>query len=288
MRNLLRIEIRKAIKNKWFFIAVGIGLILAVASAAGNALTEFQSQSSGLQFIDQKNMQLAPLSLYKFWIVTDFIQPTTDLYFLLLPFLAALPYAWSLASELKSGSIRNALTRTTHLRCLAAKYAAAFLAGGLAITIPIVVNFLICACIMPDYLPDIYSVLYLGIADTNMFSQIYYTMPLLYVLLYTLVNFAFGGLWAALVMSLGAFVANRVALLAGPYLVLVFLKFLEERLFEMTGPTGAPHFGLTPFTYLRGTGSQFYPNGSVVAVEFALFLLTAAVLLEIARRRDIV
>lgn len=282
MADLVRIELRKALKNKWFFIAVGLGCVLALASAVGGALTEFQAQSIGLRSIDVTYMELAPLSLYKFWIVTDYLQPATDLYFLLLPLLAVLPYSWSLASEFKSGSVRNTVIRTTRVRYFAAKYAAAFLAGALAVTIPIVLNFIVCACIMPAYMPDIYSIIFIGIGDKNLWSELYYTVPLLYCLLFTLLNFTFGGLWATVVMSLSFFVKNRVALLIVPYLVLVFIKFFEERVFTLDA-----HYGLTPFTYLRGTGTEFFADGYAIIVEFVAFFLIAVVFIVVNLQRDV-
>ncbi len=281
MINLIRIELRKAFKNKWFCIAVGIGCALALASAIGGALTEFKAQSAGLRSIDVTYMALAPLSLYKFWIVTDYLQPATDLYFLLLPLLAVLPYSWSLASELKSGSAKNTLTRTTRLRYFGAKYLAAFLAGASAAAIPIILNFIVCACIMPAYMPDIYDAVFIGIGDQHLWSEIYYSVPLLYCLLFTILNFIFGGLWATAIMSLSFLVKNRVALLIGPYLALVFFKFFEERVFTLNN-----HYGLTPFTYLRGTGSAFFANGSVILFEFAALFLIAVVLIAINRQRD--
>lgn len=284
MTNIYTTEIKKALSTKWFFVALGIGCALAVATFALNAALDFQGQQRGLPLLDRVSMMLGPLSCFKYWIVTDYLQPTTDLFFLLVPLLAVLPYAWSFASERNTGSIKNALTRTSRKSYFVAKYLATFLSGGLVVMIPIVLNLILCACTMPAYMPDIDAVLYVGIDTTSMWSEIYYNMPLLYCLMFILLNFVFAGLWASVVMSISFYIRNRIALMVGPYLFLIFLKFFEEKLFAGEYAT---HLGVVPFSYLRSVTSSFTSNEYVILAEFALFIVVILAITLANYRRDV-
>lgn len=278
----IRIELGKALKNKWFYLATGLACFISFASAVGNVIEVYTDPFRNVAYTDTSYIPLAPNSLYHFWIVTDFIQPATELFFLLLPLIAVLPYSWSLASEFKSGSIKNVLTRTTRLAYFGSKFLATFASGALSVGIPVVLNFLVCACIMPAYSPDITAVLYSGITDRGLFSQLYYSVPLLYSFLMTLINFLFGGLWAMVVMSLAFFIKNRITLLLAPFLVLLFLKFLESQVFSFN-----THFGLTPFSYLRGAGGDFFSNGWIVLIEYVGFLIFVSSVVLLFKKRDV-
>ena len=237
----------------------------------------------GLDYIDQAYMMLSPLSCFKYWIVTDYLQPTTDLFFMLLPLLAVLPNAWSFLSELKSGSIKNSFTRTSRKHYYAAKYLATFVSAGVVVVAPIILNLVLCACLMPAYMPDIYAVVYVGIYTESLWSEMYYNAPILYCLMFVCLNFAFAGIWSSFVMSLSFFIRNRIALMVGPFLFLVFLKFFEERLIGVV----SIHPGLTPFTYLRGTGTSFFSNGYVILAEFALLIAFVVVVTLTGYRKDV-
>lgn len=282
MGALVRVELCKAIKNKWFVIAVVLGCLLALVSAVGNILLGLQFEAQNISYMKVTYQELSALSLYHFWIVTDLTQPATDLFFLLVPLLVVLPYSWSLASELKNNSISHSLTRTTPIKYYGAKLFAAFVAGSLSVSIPIVLNFVVCACFLPAYVPQISAVIYLAIAQGTLWSYLFYTTPLLYSALMVLINFLFGGLWAMVVMSLAIFIKNRIALICGPFLVLLFIKFFESRVFSFNA-----HFGFTPFTYLRGIGGDFFSNGWVVCGEYVVFFVFVCIVLSLFCRRDV-
>lgn len=283
MLNIYTTEIRKSLSSKWFFIALGIGCTLAIVSFAANAIQDYDSMTIGLKYIDQAYMMLSPLSCFKYWIVTDYLQPATDFFFVLLPLLATLPNAWSFLSERKNGAIKNSVTRTSRKSYYAAKYLATFISGGAVVVAPIILNLVLCACLMPAYMPDIYAVIYVGIYAESLWSEIYYNAPVLYCLMFVCMNFTFAGLWASFVMSLSFFIRNRIALMVGPFLFLVFLKFFEEKLNGVV----TVHPGLTPFTYLRGTGTAFFSNGYVILAEFALLIAIVVVVTLANYRKDI-
>jgi len=282
MGSLVRCEIRKAFCNRWFFIALAAGCMLAAISAISNALVDYEANLVGIEYLDSKWLDFSSSSCFKYWIVIDFIQPTTGLFFLLLPLLAVLPYAWSYLEERKSGYVGSVVVHTARIKYFFAKYIAVFLSGALAVAIPIVLNFLICACFMPARMPDVFAVIYFGIFEENLWSEVFYTNPFLYVALFTLLNFAFSGLWAVTVFALSGLLRNRVALTILPYLAWVFVDFVSDTVLQ-----DVVDVELTPFGFLRGIGADHPADGGVIAVILAIMLIVSVIGTYVNSRRDI-
>ena len=282
MDSLARCELRKSLCNKWFSVALTVGCVLAVISVMRNIVLEYYWAEIGITFWDTKWMDFSSSSCFNYWLVVDGIQAATSLFFLLLPLLAALPYAWSYLEESKTGFIALIITRTTKMRYLLSKYLAVFLSGALTITIPIILNFLICACFVPARIPDVFADIHIGIFDVGLWSEVFYTNPLLYVVLYTLLNFTASGLWAASVFALSALTKTRVSLILAPWLALIFIDFVAKAVFWRV-----VRADLTPIGFLRGIGVGFPPNGTVVAVFLLFLLIISAAGVFTINRRDV-
>ncbi|MDR0515256.1 MAG: hypothetical protein LBG81_08895 [Coriobacteriaceae bacterium] len=224
------------------------------------------------------------VSAYGYWMVADASQPAGDLYFLLLPLLAAIPFSWSLLSERRSGYAAHLAARVGKTRYLVAKHAAAFIAGGTAAAVPLILNFVLCICFAPLLVPTVQAITMFGVYEDALWSIFFYNLPLLYCGLRTALVFLFAGLWASAVMALSGMVKSRIALLLLPYLFLVLLRMLEQSilytLFELRE-------ALTPFFYLRTVpiGSQ-YTSAWVIALEFAVMGAFALAVLLVRRRED--
>jgi len=282
MRSLIVMEIKKALGNKWFLIALVIGLGLAVHSAVGNG-TYFNSVIyDNLSFMQDAYISLSLASPFNLSLIADFNQPTTDLFFLVLPLLAVIPYSWSLASEEKSGYFQQVVTRCSRRHYFTAKSIATFLSGALVITIPVIVNFIILACVFPFYVPDVMESIYHGVFLESIWSDLYYTMPFAYFALYWTVVFVFSGLWAAFVSAVSHFLKNRVALLIVPYLLLQGLYYLDYSVFVSLFDA---HVDITPFVYLRSAGDA---NILLIIGEFLILFCFVLSVVKAKRTEDLV
>ncbi|MDR0514817.1 MAG: hypothetical protein LBG81_06630 [Coriobacteriaceae bacterium] len=282
MRNMIKTELGKATRNFWFLVALLVGCALALTSAINN-VNVFEETLIGAAYLgEHKWWDMSSSSVFKYWIVTDFIQPATFLFFLLLPLLAVLPYAWSYGVEKKSGYALNVLARTSRKSYLFAKFLAVFISGGLVITIPIVLNFVFLACIMPARLPDIYGIIFFGINERSLFSSFFYTNPLVYCLLFIGLNFFFAGLWAMFTSALSFYLKNRVVVTIAPFLFLLFVKFLHDNVL-----LGILRTEITPFAFLRGTGTNYSADIAIVSLILLFLLGFTLVLAWQNRKKDI-
>lgn len=163
MKALLRIELGKAFRSKLFWVALGIGCFLVVATFVLDYQLSQQIVSDIFPYLDHKFLDPSVDSCFRFWIVADFNQPSTYLFFMLIPLLAALPYSWSYALESASGYTRQVRTRSSQGSYLASKMIAAALSGAVAVTAPVVFSLVLTACFVPSLLPDAGSVIYFGV-----------------------------------------------------------------------------------------------------------------------------
>lgn len=283
MRALFGMELRKAIRNPWFIIAVAISSALAVVSAVGNIL--YYQRYGVFELYAHKYVSPVPGSCFKWWISLDFLQPASTLLFQLLPLLAVIPYAWSFRTEMQSGYLNQVATRTTRKRYLAAKSAVVFLTGSLIAAVPLILNIFMLACFIPAYLPDITEVLYLGVYTSDLWSWFFYNAPVAYVFLYTLLASCMCGFWALLVHSLSFAIDNRVALLIAPYLGVLGLQFFSDRIYLALGSINGPQLGLS--ANMRA-GVESYPQvWWAITLEIAVMLTASALLARRQLKEDL-
>ncbi len=270
---LFRAECSKAIKNPWFAIALIVGTVLCIADFA-SAINE--DVIGGLAPAETT-------SCFSEWISVRYYTSSAMLFYRLAPLLAVMPYGWSLAQERGSGYIAQLYTRAPRIHCLLSKIGAAFLAGGIVVVVPQLVNLALFATVFPASIPDAFEAMYIGIFDDNLWADLFYSVPLAYVLLYCALDFVLCGLWASFVLMLGAACANRVVVLAAPYMALVLLQFVNERIFLALG--GIRGLQLSLFENLHAYSVQYVQNGWIIAAEAALLAVGIVFLVLLGTRR---
>ncbi len=256
MKCLLQIELKKAFSNKLFWITLLLGLVIVSISAYQNinGYFEFANDMQMRQESDPETV-FNPINqvftLYNSWIGAEVFMPMNSLYYLLLPLLASLAYGWSYFTEKKSGYVKNVVTRIDKKKYYLAKYIAVFLAGGAVVAIPLLVNVLTVACVVPAYQPDIYYQIYYNMYQ-HYLAWMFYSMPALYVIYVMVLDFVFAGLIAVLSLALTFFVNNRFAVVLLPMLFFMWVQYMEE-LVRSTFPDMAP---FSPQYFLKAYGDS--------------------------------
>lgn len=164
----------------------------------------------------QKMMEISlPETVYAKWIGAGAYAMQSYWYFMVFPLIAVLPYAGAFFDDLKSGYIKSLLLRCSRKSYFLARGFAVFLSGGFAVTIPLVLNFLLTAA----YRPAVGPFVYIGIGPVSycMGADFYYSHPLAYIGIYLLFDFVAGGMFALGSALLGYIVSYRAMALLIPY-----------------------------------------------------------------------
>ncbi len=286
MRRLLKMELRKAIANPYFIVALGIGLFLCCAEAV-----EVMGRDSFFQYLDEMaagegDVFISPASYSCFisWMSVGGDTVWCPIFYQTAPLLAVAPFGWSLASERRSGYVGQIYTRTRRRQYLVAKAVAAFAAGGTVVVVPQLVNLALAATTAPAIAPEVFDVITTGIYHDNLWASWFYEAPGIYVAAYCMLDFVLCGAWAAFVLLLGCLTVNRVAVLTIPYVAIYAVQFLNERIFLALG--GIRGFQLSLFENLRAYTTQYVQNGWIIAGEVLLLAGACLLLMRVGCRRD--
>ena len=289
MRNMLKLEIGKAIRNRLFFLSVLIGCgitLLTFFYGTGiyrnHRITQrLLAESSG----ETQNPLAAMFSLFNHWIGGEPFSLGSSIFFLVFPLLVVIPYGWSYCEEKTGGTIRNVVVRSGKRPWFFSKYIAMFLSGGLAMVIPLGFNFILTAMVFPAVLPVvIYDTAY-GVFGGSLMSRLYYTLPFLYVLFYLILDFIFAGLIACFGFLFSIFIKYRVVTVIAPLFLLLGLHYSRQLIFISDA---TQYKEISPLFFLRPVQSAYPASWTILLAEAAvLFLVTALPVLIRERKREI-
>jgi hypothetical protein len=286
MSGVLRVELYRALTGKTFVVAVAIGCVLALAAAV-HPISLYYTVVS--QYLTDEYLayhyvyQFAYTSAWTEWLPLRATDSLPNLFFFTAPLLITFAYSWSFRSDQLSGYGQGIMVRSTRFAQYTAKALATFVAGGLTISVPLLVNFVAIACFVPLQSPDILFDIYTGVSTNMAFSALFFNHPLLYVVLRLGIDFVLAGLWASAVLALSLCMKNRVAIVALPYIALIVIKYVSESLYELFAFSG---YNLTVIDHLRAFGDGKTYNEWALLGDAVVLVLVAVVLPLAARKRD--
>ena len=267
MGPLLKVELKKAFTNKMFFICLVVGIVIAMVSVAQNLPSYWAAEEQNLMVAEQgfeTNPMHPMFTPYTNWIGNDYQFPMTSLFYMLLPLLAGLAYGWSYCTERKSGYAAQMVSRSRKKsQYFLAKYIATFLAGGAAVAIPLVLNFIVICCFIPAYTPDNFYWLYYSM-DAHFLRGLFFNAPLLFVCCIILLDFVFAGLFAAACVALAFFVKNKFAVILLPFLGVLAVQYLQDNVLG----TITDFIAISPMDFLRG-----YAMNAVLGLPILIWLI---------------
>lgn len=277
--NNIKLECRKAILTKLFFLVVILGCIITMSSFAYR-LNSYYNDLNNFKMIEEEGSSgimnpMAPIeSLFNHWIGSEAISAGAIYYYFLFPILVCIPYGWSYCRERRSGYIKNVVIRTGKLGYYLSKYIALFLSGGLAMVIPLLFNFILTAMFIPAVTPDPYYITGYGIIPASFLSEFFYTYPFLYVFLYLFVDFIYAGLIACMCFAFSAVIKHYVVAVLLPFATLLGFNYLCDSLVYVSSME--VYTEISPIYFLRPVPAAYNTSALVVFTGMAiLFLFTS-------------
>ncbi len=281
MRALVSVELNKAFKNPWFYIAALIGCSLAVASAYMSIQSQY---NGGLSAQEDEWLGTGATGAFATWILVG----TGDLFvsgvfFYILPLLVLIPYCWSLQTEILSGALAHEYTSHTRRETLAARYIAVFVSSGATAVIPLLVNQVVLMCFVPSSVPEVTSNIYMGMREEEIWTHLYFTWPVLYVAVNVAYDFVLAGMWGGLVLSVSTIIENRVVLLVGSYVAALAIDFANNYIFYILNING---FTFSLLRLFHAGQAGFRTASPMIAVPL-LMAAASAYLLRRFTRKDL-
>lgn len=256
MKNLLKNELRKAIISKYFLL--GLALLLLFAMLSGMFMYEnrvnYNPNSILKHALDESgnyrtNPDLPIFSFYNSWVGGEAITLYQTIFFYLLPVGAAIPFAWSYHTEKKSGYLKNIASRINKKKYFTAKTIAVFISGALVVLIPLVMNILFVSAFVPSTMPFTGYIAYNYIGVSDMFADLYFSNPVLYVALYVLIDTIYGGIFALLSFAVSFYIKNIFVVLFLPFIMVIATGYIRN--LAMQKVSGYLFVEFNPVIYLH-------------------------------------
>ena len=277
-------ELHRMLRSPWFAGALALCLLLVAASALLNNMSyrEWYGYALGNP---SKGYGMESRFMVNYWVGTD-RKPSSGALYFLLPILCLLPGAGSLVEERFSGYIQHALVRMHDCEYYVAKAIACFISAGLVALIPLCVSILLAAMIAPYGIPDPISYAFLAVPISHLtpFRELYFTAPMMFLLVWTGAAFLFSGLWAGAVLGASLFVASPVKLYLGAFAAQLLINYASMSLGKLLAHETSRSMDL--FTLTVPTG---YEEGitslEAMAASIVLYLGCAVILPTLFFRR---
>lgn len=258
MKSIMRIEIHRAFCNRMMASSLIVGTVIVMAHIVQYVLPQYITACL-IEEMAGKNLSLFPKDVFGVWLGGGTYSMESFLYYLLLPILAVLPFGGSYFEDRKGGLLKNICIRTEKKRYLKAKLTAAFLSGGMAFVVPLIVSLLICATLFPSLIPQPSSSTS-AVSAFSIFYEIYFTHPYLYILIYLAIDFIYAGIMAVIALAATMFTEYKFMVLITPFIFYIFI-FSVCNLFD--------HLEYSPVYMLNGG----YGQGSYLAYIIQVLLL---------------
>ncbi|MGG0760887.1 hypothetical protein [Bacillus paramycoides] len=198
-----------------------------------------------------------------------------DVYLLLMPVIASLPFSTSYNSD-KSDGFKVFISKDVSIFSYSfTKYIATFFCGGFLYTLPFILSLLFCKLTIPNGEPTAGTGM---INDNGMFAELYYSSPLTYISIYIGINFLFAGLMALLGLAASTWSQKDYMAILFPFAVTSIPYVLINTIFPTIG--GAPIHLYDPKQPLQGMSPY------ILIMQCAFFFLVGLFMYIKGLQRD--
>ncbi len=210
---VVKLELYRAFHGKTFYISLLIGLIICTLDL--------------LSFCAQFGVNDGEY-LIQAWIGTDYQFAYNEMFYVLLPVLACLPFGGSLYMDKITGYAKNICIKASRNNYIFAKCISVFLSAFCSVAIPLGLNLFIAAGLFPNFIPERLEWMSIGLLDRNMFSSIYSINPVLYCLIYILIDGFFSGSIALTSLSIAKIVNSHFSAVVTPMVLVIITSIITE------------------------------------------------------------
>ena len=256
MLKQLKIELSRAFKNNKILFVLIIGCMITMYQFISTVVPSAVN-------VGDENARF-PLSVFKMWIGGEHLTYFSLMYYMIVPLLAAIPFADSFYADKKSGYIKNIFVRTKKINYFSSKYLAVFISAGVVGCIPLILNLLSSAMIIPSIIPDPASATF-PIVNKSIMSELFYSDPYLYTAIYLGIDFVFFGLFATIALTTAHFIRNRISVLLSPFICYVLIYFLADN---------TDNYRYNPNSFLRPSQPVIPSVAGLLIMGIVIFMLT--------------
>lgn len=263
MRSALLIELKRAFLGWPFLLTLAVGVMLAAGNSVLVAVPHAMANATYFEYASAKGVQMA--SMFENWIGTTPYTITTSIFYYALPLLACIPFAASLSDDIASRYASQIIVHIGRRRYFIAKSIAVFATAGTVVIVPLVLNIVTAACLLPQITPDPTTRLF-AVMSNSMLAEFAYAHPWGYIATFLVLTFVGSGVFGLTSVALSFFLRNRFAVALTPFIACVMLQLITQ---------GTALAGFAPLNVLLP--AQTYPSIFPVVIGLIAASLLAVI-----------
>lgn len=264
-KRMVRIELHRALHGAGMKFVLAVGFVLALEHFIFRIVPQMRQMFVGY------HPDLAFTTIRSFqdtWMGTICME--NNVYKVIVPLLAVIPYAGSFYTDRKRGIMKNICTRVEKKEYMAAKSTAVFISAGIAAVFPFIVSMILTSAVMPVF----NYVWTISPLNEGLFAKLSLHYPILNYFCMMAIMFVFAGLIAGLTLSLSLYADNLFVVLSFPFL----LYQISDRLMLYIGNSVGSAFVARLQLYHVFSIDQSAPTGTGQLAILFIVLLAAGYL----------
>ncbi|MDD6207688.1 MAG: hypothetical protein PUB10_04100 [Clostridiales bacterium] len=194
------------------------GMLAALLTGGGLAVLQMATSGMERAKMLQVKGQTSLISLYDCWLGGNPFGVFTAIFYMIVPILAVMPYGGPYFMDKKTGYMQGICLRSSHKKYLQAKFCSVFLTAGTAVCLPLILNLILNAMILPAVRPEL-TACKSTIQGIDLGGAFYYGHPMLYTCVYLVLDFIFAGLWGTLSLAGAEFLDNHFIVQLFPFIL---------------------------------------------------------------------
>lgn len=279
MNHCIRTEFSKCFHSISFIISITICILLALFSASYCCQGYLNIHDVLNQYCFENghmiSNELFPVwTSFNYWIGGESESLAYSAFYMLLPMFATLPYSLSCLQERTSSYANQIIVRTGRRPYYLSKGIVCFSASFITIVVPLILNFIVTVAFIPSTVPQINYEIYNHVCFGSMWADLFYSHPLVYVVLYILLDGLFSGVIALFGYALSFYITNQFAAAALPLLLFWGIDYLSGLLARAV-PGTSWTYEISPIAYLHPATIRYDPNGFLIMIEATVLFLSA-------------
>lgn len=271
------IEIRKSLCNTFFLFSVICMSLFSLMSASYVIYT----YNININHIFPTQIQNGVNELYPIWnffqnwVGAERISMAGTVFYTLMPLFCSFPAGLSFYKERKSGYVRVISCRTGRLSYFISKVFGVFLSGFLIVFISLLANVFIVSAFIPTTSPQVNYNFYTYVTFGDLWADLFFSSPWLYVFLYVLLDSIVGGLYSILTLSISFITRFSIVAALFPFLLVLSLEYLSKALSNINS-SGFLNCEISPLEWVRASHFYLPVNWTAVVAQIVLAIIFSA------------
>lgn len=267
----LKMELYRLSKSPMLYFSILIGIVISVWLFIVQ-LQDHKAYQEAIIRYGKIEALYYPESLYNHFIGLDHEHGQPKILYTILPILSSLPFSASYCIDRKTGYIQNIVTRVPLKAYQRAKLTVTFFSGFIVTFTILIFSLVLTSTVFPALPPETIAAKFSPAYENMMMQELFLSYPLLYTVIYIIIDSCFMGLVALLSLCIGIFISQPYISITSGTIAFYAVSFLFSTLQLFTAN---PYIFLIPEQYFTGISMI------VIVGEFLIALISGLIAFRI-------